>query len=85
MSGQLMSRFMHCNPAGKCHSHPHHSQPSIAPASAPAMKVDPMRKRLTGRASFQEGIGAVFFEKCHQKEGLRIDMMLSCVMMVSAM
>ncbi len=58
---------------------------SHAAAILPAMKVDPVRKRTTGRASFQEGVGAVFLEKCHQKEGLRMEMMLSWVMIVSAM
>jgi hypothetical protein len=48
------------------------------------MKVDPSRKRDTGRASFREGGGAVFLEKYHQNDGLRVEMMLSWVMMVSA-
>ena len=56
---------------------------SLARASIPDMKVDPTRKRVTGRASFQEGVGAVFFEKCHQKEGLRMEIMESWVMTVS--
>ena len=49
------------------------------------MKVEPVRKSATGRASFQEGVGAVFLEKWNQKEGLRMEMILSCVMMVRAM
>lgn len=49
------------------------------------MNVEPTRKSVTGRASFQDGVGAVFLEKCHQNEGFLMEMMLSCVMIVRAM
>lgn len=54
-------------------------------ASLPAIKVEPMRKSVTGTASFHDGVGAVFLEKWNHNEGLRIEMMFSWVMMVSEM
>ncbi len=48
------------------------------------MKVEASRKKDTGMASLRDGGGAVFLEKYHQKDGLRVEMMLSWVTMVNA-
>lgn len=43
-----------------------------------ATKVAATRNRATGMTTNKAGGGAVFAEKCHQKLGLRVDMMFSC-------
>ena len=39
--------------------------------------MEAVKKQVTGTSRIGEGLGAVFLLKCHQKEGLRVRMMLS--------